>query len=403
MKSTADPTPSARNVLLFCPAVDDETDTKRLSRRSPIDPTTCNALFLSYERPPEELLERWQSHVGEKPAEFGAIAVGKYSSSPQAEVLRSDTDRNIVSIANPERLGRLQTAVYLFLDQWSANDQQSMLYFDSITAMLRYVNRTTAFRFLHSLTDSLRRLGVTAHFYMNPDVHDEETLAIFRPLFDTVVGDQTKPERAVSPDVLSTLFTSSRRRSVCRYLVEVADRATVATVAERIAEWEVEGTPSSEMRERVHITLRHVHLPKLVEAGVVELDGETVSAAEDSIDLERYNRIVNGGDPVRKTEPTMSDTAALPTTNVPNDQSSETYWTVYGTARDSVVVMLARALGAVLDVHPTELRPVLSDIIDIDALQRLDEREETSVYAMFNYGEYEVVVDGGQIRLYESS
>ncbi|WP_435156155.1 HalOD1 output domain-containing protein [Haladaptatus sp. DFWS20] len=75
---------------------------------------------------------------------------------------------------------------------------------------------------------------------------------------------------------------------------------------------------------------------------------------------------------------------------------------MYGTARDSVVVMLARALGTVLDTHPTKLRPALYDVVDIDALQRLTEREETSVYATFNYEEYEVVVDGGEIRLYES-
>ncbi|WP_227775766.1 HalOD1 output domain-containing protein [Haladaptatus pallidirubidus] len=66
------------------------------------------------------------------------------------------------------------------------------------------------------------------------------------------------------------------------------------------------------------------------------------------------------------------------------------------------MVTLARALGTVSNVHPTKLRPVLYDVVDIDSLQRLAGHEETSVYAAFNYGKYEVVVDGGEIRLYES-
>jgi hypothetical protein len=38
----------------------------------------------------------------------------------------------------------------------------------------------------------------------------------------------------------------------------------------------------------------------------------------------------------------------------------------------------------------------------VDALQRLAEREEVSVYVQFWYEGYEAVVDSGEIRLYES-
>lgn len=401
MKSAADSTPSPENVLLFSSAIGDTNDTECTSRLSAFGQKASNVLFLSYERSPEELLKQWNSRVGTEPAEFGIITVGKHSSSQRTENPHSE---KVVSIANPECLGRLQTAVYLFLDQWSVNDHQAMFCFDSITAMLRYVDRTTAFRFFHSLTDSLRRLDVTAHFHMNPEVHDEETIAIFRPLFDTVVGGPQKTEEeAISPDVLSILFDSPRRRDVCRYLADVAGRPDVSAIADRIAEWESEGTSSNDTRKRVHITLQHVHLPKLIEAGVIELDGEMVIAADDTAKLKRYNQITDNDDSVPKTEPTISDAKGLPTTTSPRDESNEAYWTVYGTARDSVVVTLAWALGAVLETHPTKLRPVLYDVVDIDALQRLAEREETSLYATFNYEGYEVVVDGGEIRLYESS
>jgi hypothetical protein len=84
------------------------------------------------------------------------------------------------------------------------------------------------------------------------------------------------------------------------------------------------------------------------------------------------------------------------------NESDETYWTVYGTAPDSIVVTLARALADVLETQATELRPVLANVIDIDALRRLADHGDISVYAAFEYEGYEVVVDSGEIKLYES-
>ncbi|WP_227374123.1 DUF7344 domain-containing protein [Haladaptatus halobius] len=220
-------------------------------------------------------------------------------------------------------------------------------------------------------------------------------------LFDTVVGGLTLDGSSVSPNVLSTLVGSRRRRSVCRYLAEVGDPADVSSTADRIAEWESTGVPSEDARERVHITLHHVHLPKLVEARVVERDGDDVSATVSASELERYVRLAGAGDAPPEAEPLVRD-GRNSTTSTSVDGSNEAYWTVYGTARDSVAVSLARALGAVSNVHPTELRPALAEVIDVDALQRLAEREEVSVYVQFWYEEYEVVVDSGEIRLYVS-
>ncbi|SIR20211.1 hypothetical protein SAMN05421858_1809 [Haladaptatus litoreus] len=397
MKTAADSTPSPGNVLVFSPAIGNRTDEECVSRLSTADPSETNALFVSYKRSPEELLERWRERFGDDPASFGIIAVGTQSSASQTE-----NDQNVVSLARPDCLGRLQTAMYLYLDQWSATDGQSVLCFDSITAMLRHVNRTTAFRFVRSLTESLRRIDVTAHFHMHPEAHDAETVAMLRPLFDTVIDGPPETGPEISPAALSVLLDSPRRRFVCRYLAEIGDTADVSAIADQIARWESEATPNEETRERVHITLRHVHLPKLAETGVVELDSGTVASKIGTDELERYCRIAGQGESNSETEPTISDGDGLSGRTRLKDKSDEAYWTVYGTDRDSVVVMLARALGTVSDVHPTELRPVLYDVVDIDALQRLAEREETSVYATFNYGEYEVVVDGGEIRLYES-
>ncbi|WP_049970190.1 DUF7504 family protein [Haladaptatus cibarius] len=398
MKTAADSTPSPGNVLVFSPAIGNQADEECVSRLSTANPSATNALFVSYRQSPETLLEGWREQFGDDPASFGIIAVGTQGSASQTE-----NDQNVVSLARPDCLGRLQTAMYIYLEQWSAADGQSVLCFDSITSMLRHVNRMTAFRFVHSLTESLHRIDVTAHFHMHPEAHDVETVAMFRPLFDTVIDGPPDTGSEISPEALSVLLDSPRRRSVCRYLAEIADTADVSAIADQIAKRESETMPSEDTQERIHITLRHVHLPKLVETGVVELDGETVVSKIGTEELERYCRIAGQGESDSETEPTISNGDGLAGRIPSKDKSDEAYWTVYGTDRDSVVVTLARALGTVSDVRPTKLQPVLYDVVDIDALQRLAEREETSVYATFNYDEYEVVVDGGEIRLYESN
>ncbi|GAA0230130.1 DUF7504 family protein [Haladaptatus pallidirubidus] len=239
MKSAADSTSSPENALVFSPAIGNRTDDECVSRLSTSPPSATNALLVSYKQSPEELLERWRERFGDEPSSFGIIAVGNHGSPRQTE-----NDRNVVSLVRPDCLGRLQTAMYLYLDQWSTTDRQQVLCFDSITAMLRHVNRTIAFRFVHSLTNSLRRFDVDAHFHMHPQAHDEETIAMFRPLFDTVIDGPPKTAPTISPEALSVLLDSPRRRFVCRYLAEIADTADVSAVADRIAVWESEAAPS---------------------------------------------------------------------------------------------------------------------------------------------------------------
>ncbi|WP_458189978.1 DUF7344 domain-containing protein [Haladaptatus sp. NG-WS-4] len=224
---------------------------------------------------------------------------------------------------------------------------------------------------------------------------------MLRSVFETSVGGSKRADPRLSADVLSTLIDSRRRRFVCRYLAQISATADVNSVADKIAEWESNGVPSEDVRERVRITLHHVHLPKLVEAGVVELDGDTISTSLSEDELERYVRLAGADETPPEAELRLSNGENLTTTGASIDDAKEAYWTVYGTARDSVVVTVARAISAVTDVPPAELRPPLSDVVNVDALQRLAEREEISVYTRFQYGAYEVVVDGGEIKVYE--
>ncbi|MCO8245163.1 HalOD1 output domain-containing protein [Haladaptatus sp. AB643] len=400
MTTAGDSSFDAGSTLLSTAAMGREGDIDCVHRLSGDGARERNVLIVTYNRSPEVVLQQWQSRIGDEPTELGIIAIGGGNARTGTHRLEPHGDQNSVSLSNPASLGRLETTIRLYLDEWSANDHPTVLCFDSVSTLLRHVDRTTAFRFLATLTDQLRHLDVVAHFHIVPDAHDGSTVAMLRSLFDVVHGyEETEP--AVSADVLLALLGSPRRRHVCRYLCEVSDSATVSGIARQIAMWEGSGVPSENEYERVHITLWHVHLPELAEVGVLQLDGNVVSSAIDRDVLERYVQLTTD-DSSTELFPSLTDSERIRTNDPPEDEPDEAYWTVYGTAPDSIVVTLARALANVRDVPPTELQPILSDVIDIDALQRLAEHEDISVYATFQYEGYEVVVDSGEIKLYDS-
>lgn len=80
--------------------------------------------------------------------------------------------------------------------------------------------------------------------------------------------------QATRPKELLSVVSDPRRRSVLRYLSEYDDgEAGVDELAARLrADRDRRGGPAGTNGER--ITLEHVHLPKLAEAGVVTYDAD---------------------------------------------------------------------------------------------------------------------------------
>jgi hypothetical protein len=58
--------------------------------------------------------------------------------------------------------------------------------FDSLTALLQYVELQRAFRFLHVLANRVKTTESVAHFHMDPAAHDAREVATLSSLFDAV-------------------------------------------------------------------------------------------------------------------------------------------------------------------------------------------------------------------------
>lgn len=76
-----------------------------------------------------------------------------------------------------------------------------------------------------------------------------------------------------NPDELFTVLGSERRRILIAVLGERSAPVTTDALAEAVASREVTD-PTGDLVERVRVSLYHVHLPKLDDAGLVQYDSD---------------------------------------------------------------------------------------------------------------------------------
>lgn len=109
------------------------------------------------------------------------------------------------------------------------------------------------------------------------------------------------PPRRLSPDTAFRLVADARRRYVLAILVDanrpLDDRQLARRVSARCEETDPDSL-SDEQVDRTLVSLRHIHLPKLDDAGAVTYDERTgrVELGDASDDLRPLLRYADAGD-----------------------------------------------------------------------------------------------------------
>lgn len=94
----------------------------------------------------------------------------------------------------------------------------------------------------------------------------------------------TTVSRDVSTDAVLRLLASRERRAVLRQLAEMEGRTTVRHLADSVAS--SRGLRGDELtREELAVTLHHVTLPMLAEAGLAEFDEREGTVRYRQVDL----------------------------------------------------------------------------------------------------------------------
>lgn len=181
------------NTIVLLPHLHDHDSSVCLDLLTITDPADENVLAVTYEETPADKLDRWTDNVDVRPNELGVVDVNSGSSAAETAAQRSeersevDDSIDVTTVDDPGNLASLGEAISSQIDHWKASQGQTVLCFQSLTALTDQVELEPLFRFLHALLHRLKSAGVVAHFHLDPDTIDEQTINTLLPLFDAVV------------------------------------------------------------------------------------------------------------------------------------------------------------------------------------------------------------------------
>lgn len=181
----------ANSTLLLSSSFAAETEEACTDLLRPGSVSESNVLWVSYTKSPDQQLRRWQSHSSERPAEMGMVSVEdstrSVASSGSGGADLMGPNKPVETVSSPNDLTGLGIRITEFLTDWEDNGNRTVVCFDSLTALLQYVELETAYEFLHIITGRMAALDAFAHFHMDPDAHDEQTVESIATLMDAVV------------------------------------------------------------------------------------------------------------------------------------------------------------------------------------------------------------------------
>ncbi len=176
------------SILVLAPSMSSETDEACIDLLTKVSPDQEDVLWVTFTRSPDACLQDWLSHAGSRPANLRFVSVGEtvrsVATSPPMQ--ETATDAVIDTLSNPGDLTGLGIKISEVLQQWHGNGNETVACFHSLTALLQYSDVQTVYKFLHVLTGRFTTANVTAHFHLDPDAHDSQTINTLKTLFDAV-------------------------------------------------------------------------------------------------------------------------------------------------------------------------------------------------------------------------
>jgi hypothetical protein len=176
-------TTAGRSVLVLEPPFGGETRDAciDLLTDSKGDAAVLSVLYCESVAERMDLVERHSHEIDSA----GIIRVGP-SSSVAADCADHDAVRVVSDSADLTGLG-------IAITEWlnaRSDPGRATVCIDSVSTLLQYADHDRVLKFLHTIASRLRRTGVDLHCHLDPNAHDDQTVAQLRQLFD----EQRRPD-----------------------------------------------------------------------------------------------------------------------------------------------------------------------------------------------------------------
>ncbi|WP_415378762.1 hypothetical protein [Halosimplex sp. TS25] len=151
-----------------------------------------HGLLVTCMESPAERLAAWTDHDHAEPGDATVIDVETAARSTAAVDAEATAPTNAVVEVVPAEadLVDLGETVDRHLSRLTT-DGETAVCVHSVSDLLQRADERAVFKFLEVLTSSVDGADAVAHYHMNPDVHDAETVRTFEVLFDSVVDLRT--------------------------------------------------------------------------------------------------------------------------------------------------------------------------------------------------------------------
>lgn len=157
-----------------------------------------NILSVTLTQSPDQRLTIWNQYVhNSQPSQAGIISAGETARSTSHKKVSSTTSEtcdiplSVETILNPADLAALGLSINDYLSEWSANGNQTVICFHSLTALLQNADLDEVFRFLTLVTQRVRAYEAVAHYHIDPQAQSDEALFTLETLFDEVIETGT--------------------------------------------------------------------------------------------------------------------------------------------------------------------------------------------------------------------
>jgi hypothetical protein len=180
-------TPKTQNLLVLAESISDEKKAVCYEHLVPADPSGLDVLMILYHRSPENFLEEWDERIGERPANTFIVGVHDRTQSSttngESAILEEAENLHQLSV-NPNDITGLGMQLNNALTEFEKSDNKLVVCFDSITALLQFIDLENAYKFLHMLTGKLHAADAYAHFHVDPEAHETQAIRQLQTTFD---------------------------------------------------------------------------------------------------------------------------------------------------------------------------------------------------------------------------
>jgi len=176
--------------LLVCPPFEDAQAHGCLALVLCDDPADTRLFGVTLEQSLEKRLALWNREVGTPPAAATIATVDtgwELSTEPEtAEVAAGYDGLSVEMLSSPSDLEAIAALAESTLQEWAGAPEQIAICIRSVTTLLQYAEAPMVASLLDELNGLAREHDAVAHYHLNRDAHDRETIRSLASVCDTV-------------------------------------------------------------------------------------------------------------------------------------------------------------------------------------------------------------------------